>query len=147
MHLSLQLEVPEGAEGPPFIECLAFSSVQISRSVVSNSLWLHGPQHARPPSPSPTPRVWSSSCPSSWWCHPTISSSVFPFSSHLWSFLASGSFPMSWFFASGDQSIGALHPTSCLKIEACFTSPLAPVYKSRWASHMDQAPWKPLQFS
>ena len=73
---------------------------------MSDSLRPHGPQNAMPPCPSPTPRVYSSSWPSSQWCHPTISSSVIPFSSHLQSFLASGSFPMSQFFASGGQSIG-----------------------------------------
>ena len=81
--------------------------VQFSRSVASDSLWSHGIQHTRLPCPSPTPRIYSNSCPSSQWCHPTISSSVIPFSSHLQSFPASGSFPMSQFFASGDQSTGA----------------------------------------
>ena len=66
----------------------------------------HGLQHTRPPCPSPAPRVYSNSCPLSQWCHPTISSSVIPFS-RLQSFPVSGSFPMSWFFASGGQSIGA----------------------------------------
>ena len=83
-----------------------FSSVQFSRSVVSDSLWPHGLQHTRPPCPSPTPEVYSNSCPLSRWCHPTISSSVIPFSSCLRSFPASGSFQMSQFFASGGQSIG-----------------------------------------
>ena len=82
-----------------------FSSVQFSRSVVSNSLWPDGLQHTRLPCPSPTPGAYSNSCPSSRWCHPTISSSVGPFSSHLQSFPASGSFPMSQFFTSGGQSI------------------------------------------
>ena len=82
-----------------------FSSVQVSCSVVSNSFWPHGLQHARPPCPSPTPGVHSNSCPLSQWCHPTISSSLIPFSSHLQSFSTSGSFPMSQFFASGSQSI------------------------------------------
>ena len=72
-----------------------FSSVQFSHSVVSNSLWPHGLQHAKLPCPSPTPRAYSNSCPLSQWCHPTISSSVFLFSSCLQSFPASGSFPMS----------------------------------------------------
>ena len=81
-------------------------SVQFSRSVVSDSLWPHGLQHARPPCPSPIPRVYSNSCPLSQWCHPTISSSVFPFSSLLQSFPASGSFPVSQFFTSGGQNIG-----------------------------------------
>ena len=82
----------------------ALSSVQFSCSVMSDSLWPHGLQHASLPCPSPTP--YSNSCPSSWWCHPTISSSVIPFSSCLQSFPASGSFPMSQFFASGGQTIG-----------------------------------------
>ena len=69
--------------------------VQFSRSVVSDPLWPHGLQHARPPCPSPTPGAYSNSCPSCWWCHPTISFSVVPFSSQLQSFPASGSFPMS----------------------------------------------------
>ena len=73
---------------------------------MSNSLWPHGPQHARPPCPSPTPRVYSNSCPLSRWCHPIISSSVVPFSSCFQSFPASGYFQMSQFFALGGQSIG-----------------------------------------
>ena len=80
--------------------------VQVSRSVVSDSLRPHGLQHARLPCPSPTPGACSNSCPSSWWCHPTIWSSVIPFSSRLQSFPASGSFPVSQFFTSGVQSIG-----------------------------------------
>ena len=92
-----------------------FSSVQFSCSVVSDSLWSHGLQHARPPCPSPTPRVYSNSCPSSRWCHPAILSSVIPFSSHLQSFLA-GSFPMSWFFTSGGQSTGVSASTSVLPV-------------------------------
>ena len=79
-----------------------FQFSQFSRSVVSDSLW--PPQHARPPCPSPNPGVYPNSCPLSQWCHPTISSSVIPFSSCLLSFLASGSFPMSQFFASSGQS-------------------------------------------
>ena len=82
------------------------SSVQFSHSVVSDSLWPHESQHARPPCPSPTPRVYSHSCPSSQWCHPAISSSVVPFSSCPQSLPTSGSFPMSQLFASGGQSIG-----------------------------------------
>ena len=82
-----------------------FSSVQFSRSVVSNSLRPHGPQQARPPCPSPAPGVYSNSCPLSQWCHPAISSSVIPFSSCLQFFSASGSFQMSQLFASGGQSI------------------------------------------
>ena len=73
---------------------------------MSNSLWPHGLQHTRLPCPSPNPGAYSNSCPLSQWCHPTISSSVVPFSSCLKSFPASGSFPMSQFFTSGGQSIG-----------------------------------------
>ena len=72
---------------------------------MSNSLWPHEPQHARPPCPSPTPGVYSDSCPLSRWCHPAISSSVVPFSSCPQSFPASGSFQMSQLFSSGGQSI------------------------------------------
>ena len=90
------------------------SSVHFSSSVVSDSLWPHGLQHARPPCPSPTPRVYSNPCPLSQWCHPTISSSVVPISSCVHSFPTSGSFPMSQFFASGGQSIGASASASVL---------------------------------
>ena len=89
-------------------------SVQFSLSVMSDSLRPHGLQHARLSCPSPTPRAYSNSCPSHQWCHPTISSSVIPFSSHLQSFPASGSFPMGQFFASGGQSIGASASASVL---------------------------------
>ena len=82
-----------------------WSSVQFSCSVVSDSLRLHGLQHTKLPCPSPTPGVYSNSCPLSWWCHPTISSSVIPFSSCPQSLPASEAFPMSQFFASGGQSI------------------------------------------
>ena len=85
---------------------LKVTSVQFSCSVMSNSLWSHGLQHARLPCPSPTPRACSNSCPSSRFCHPTSLSSVIPFFSCLQSFPVSGSFPMSQFFASGGQSIG-----------------------------------------
>ena len=85
---------------------LQIRSDQISRSVVSDSLQPHESQHTRPPCPSPTPGIYSNSCPLSWWCHPTISSSVIPFSSCLQSFPASRAFPMSQFFASGGQNIG-----------------------------------------
>ena len=78
-----------------------------SRSVVFDSLQPHGLQHVRPPCPSLSPTAYSNSCPSSQWCHPTISSPVVPFSSCLQSFPAAGSFHMSQFFVSGDQSIGA----------------------------------------
>ena len=89
-----------------------FSSVQSGHSVVSDSLWPHGLQHAGPPCPSTTPRVYSTSCPLSWWCHATISSSVSPLSSCLQSFPASESFPMSQLFTSGGQSIGLSASTS-----------------------------------
>ena len=85
---------------------MRFSSVQFSGSVMSDSLWPHEPQHARPPCPSPTPGVYSNSCPWSQWCHPAISSSAVPFSSCPQSLPASGSFPMSQLFAWGGQSIG-----------------------------------------
>ena len=81
------------SKGAPYQDTKLFSSVQFSCSVVSNSLRPHELPHARPPCPSPTPGVYSNSCPSSWWCHPTISSSVVPFT--FQSFPASGSFPMS----------------------------------------------------
>ena len=80
-------------------------SVQFSCSVVSDSLKSHGLQHDRLPCPSPTPRACSNSCPSSWWCHSTISSSAIPFSSRLQSFPASGSFQMRQFFTSGGRTI------------------------------------------
>ena len=83
------------------------SSVQLKYSVVSNSLWPHGLQKARLPCHSPTPRPCSNSCPLSQWCHPTISSSLIPLFSCLQSFTASGSFPMSQFFASGGQRTGS----------------------------------------
>ena len=85
---------------------LHFISVQFRRSVMSDSLWPHGPQHARLLCPSPALRVYPNSYPMSRWCHPTISSSVIPFSSCSQSLPASGSFPMSQVFASGGQSIG-----------------------------------------
>ena len=81
---------------------------------MSDSLWTHGLQQARPPCPSPTPGVYSNSCPLSWWCHPTISSSVIPFSSCLQSFPASRSFQRSQLFTSGGQSIGVSASTSVL---------------------------------
>ena len=76
----------------------------------------HGLQHSKPPCPSPTPRVYSNSCPLSQWCRPTISSSVIPFTSHLQSFPASGFFPMSQFLASGGQSNGASASASVLPV-------------------------------
>ena len=96
------------------VEPKLWGTVQFSHSVMSDSLWPHGLQHVRPPWPSPTPEACSNSCPSSQWCHPTISSSVIPFSSCLQSFPASGSFQMSQFFASGGQSIGVSTSISVL---------------------------------
>ena len=87
-----------------YMSCL--SSVQFSHSVMSDSLRPHGLQHTRPPCPSPTPEVYSNSCLLSRWCHPVIASSIVPFSFHLQSVPASGSFRMSQFFTSGGQSIG-----------------------------------------
>ena len=95
---------------PSFI----FSVSQFSHSVMSDSLWPHGLQHARPPCLPPTPGIYSNSCPLSQWCHPTILSSVIPFSSDLQSFPASGSLPMSQLFASGGQSIGVSASVSVL---------------------------------
>ena len=99
-------------------------SVQFSCSVVSDSLRPHELQHARPPCPSPTPRVHPDPCPSSRWCHPTISSSVVPFSSRLQSFPVSGSFPMSQLFTSGGQSIGVSASASVLPMNTQDWSPL-----------------------
>jgi len=96
------------------VHVVTISSVQFSDSVVSNSLQPHELQHARPPCPSPIPRVHPNSCPLSQWCHPTRSSSVILFSSCLESFPASGSFPMSQLFSLGGQSIGVSASTSVL---------------------------------
>jgi len=90
------------------------TSIRFSHSVMCDSLRSHGLQHARLPCPSPTPGVCSNSCPSSWSCHLTVSSSVVPFSSRLQSFPASGSFQMSQFFTSGGQTIGVLASASVL---------------------------------
>ena len=98
--------------------------VQFSHSVMSNSLQLHGMQHARPPWPSPTLGARSDSCPSSWWCHPAISSSVIPFSSCLQAFPASGFFQMSQLFAWGGQSTGVSASTSVLPLNTQDWSPL-----------------------
>ena len=103
---------------------IQFISVQFSHSVVSNSLQPHELQHARPPCPSPTPRVHPNPCPLSQWCHLTISSSVIPFSSCLQSLPESGSFQMSQLFASGGQSIGVSASTSVLPMNTQNWSPL-----------------------
>ena len=91
---------------PDFRSGFCMNSVQLSYSVMSDCLGPHGLQHARLSCPSPTPGAYSNSCPLNWWCHPTNSSSVIHFSSHLQSFPASGSFPMSQLLASGGQRIG-----------------------------------------
>ena len=99
-------------------------TVQFSHSVMSDSLWPHELQHARPPCPSPTPRAYPTSSLLSWWCHPTISSSVVPFSSCCQSFPASGFFPLSQLFASGGHSIGVSASTSVLPMNTQEWSPL-----------------------
>ena len=107
---------------PTFVA--TFSSVQFSHSVMSSSLRPRESQHARPPCPSPTPGVYSNSCPSSWWCHPAISSSVVPFSSCPQSLPASGSFSVSQLFTWGDQSIGVSASASVLPMNTQDWSPL-----------------------
>ena len=110
------------------------SSIQFSHSVVSTSLQPHELQHARPPCPSPTPGVHPNPCPSSWWCHPTISFSVFPFSSCSQSFPAPGSFPMNQLLAPGGQSIGVLASASVLPMNTQDWSPL------RWTGWISLQP-------
>ena len=107
-----------------FFTSWATSSVQFSCSVVSDSLQPHEPQHARPPCPSPTPGVYSNPCSLSQWCHPTISSSVIPFSSCPQSLPASRYFPMSQLFSWGGQSIGVSASTSVLPMNTQDWSPL-----------------------
>ena len=107
-----------------FITFKLIRSDQISHSVVSDSLRPHELQHTRPPSPSPTPGVYSNSCPLSWWRHPTISFSVVPFSSCPQSFPALGSFPMSQLFSWGGQSIGVSALASGLPMNTQDWSPL-----------------------
>ena len=101
-----------------------FSSIQFSCSVASDSLQSHEPQHDRPPCPSPTPRVYSNSCPLSWWCHPAISSSVVPFSSCPQSLPTSRSFPVSQLFEWGGQSTGVSASASVLPMNTQGWSPL-----------------------
>ena len=100
------------------------SSVQFSHSAVSDSLRPHGVQHTRPPYPSPPPEVYANSCTLSLWCHPTILSSVVPFSSCLQSFPASGCFQISQFITSGSQSIGISASASVLPVNTQDWSPL-----------------------
>ena len=104
--------------------------VQFSRSVMSNTLWPHELQHARPPYVSPTPGVHLNSCPSSRWCHPAMSSSVIPFSSCPQSLLASESFPMSQLFAWGGQNTGVSALASVLLMNTQDWSP------SQWTGWM-----------
>ena len=130
-------------EGGTKTLCFSFledSSAQFIRSVVSGYLWPHRLQHTRPPCPSPTPRVYSNSCPLSRWCHPSISSSVVPFSSCLQSFPASGSFQMRQLFTSGSQSVGVSATTSVLPMNIlrghlpltkCYMRP-CPLHKQYW---------------
>ena len=103
---------------------LNWFSVQFSRPIVSNFLWPCESQHARPPCPSPTPGVHSNSCPSSWWCHPAISSSAVPFPSCPQVLQASGSFSMNQLFAWGGPSIGVSASTSVLPMNTQDWSPL-----------------------
>ena len=105
-----------------FINICYIYSVQFSHSVMSDSLQPHEQQHTRPSRPSPTPGVHPNPCPLSWWCHPTISSSVIPFCAQ--SLPASGSFQMSQFFASGGQRIGVSASTSVLPMNTKDWSPL-----------------------
>ena len=109
---SITTNKASGGAGIP----IQFSWVQFSHSVMSNSLWPHESQHVRPPCPSPTPGVHSNPSPSSWWCHPTISSSVVPFSSCPQSLPASGSYSMSQLFASGGPSIVVSASASVLPV-------------------------------
>ena len=115
---------------------IQFSSVHFSCSVVSNSLWSPELQHARTPCPSPTPGAHPNSCPLSWWYHPTISSSVIPFSFCPQSFPASGSFQMSQLFASGGQSIGDSASTSLLPM---YTQDWFPLGWTHWISLQSQS--------
>ena len=121
-----------------------FSSVQFSHSVVSDSVRLHESQHARPPCPSPTPRVHSNSRPLSRWCHPAISSSVVPFSSSLQSFPALGSFPMSQLFTSSGPSTGVWALAS---VRPMNTQDWSPLGRTSWISlqskgkYRHKSPW------
>ena len=122
IHSGIPISVyPPELQGLQYYE---FGSVQFSRSVVSDSLWPHEPQHARPPCPSPTPGAHPNPCPLSRWCHPTISSSIIPFSSCLQSSPASRSFRMSQLFASGGQSPGVSASASVPPMNTQDWSPL-----------------------
>ena len=115
--------------------CYFWFPVQFSHSVMSDSRWPHWPQHTRLPCPSPTPRACSNSCPLSQWCHPTISSSVVPFSSCFQPLPSSGSFPVSQLFASGGQSVRAPASAPVLPINIqdctnCYTTSGPPLSTS-----------------
>ena len=116
-----------------------FSSVQFSCSVMSNCLWPHELQYARPPCPSPTAGVHSNPCPLSQWCHPTIPSSVIPFSSCSQSFPASGSFQMSQLFAWGGQRTGVSASTSILPMN---TQDWFPLGWTGWISLQSKGLWR-----
>ena len=118
---------------------MTLNSVQFSRSVVSDSLWPHELQHARPPCPSPSPRVQPNSCLSSRWCHLAISSSVIPFSSCPQSLPASESFPMSQHFAWGGQSIGVSALASYLPKN---TRDWSPLEWTGWISLQSKELWR-----
>ena len=118
---------------------IAISSVQFGHSVVSDFLWPHGLQHTRFPCLSPAPRACSNSCPLSRWYHPTISSSVIPFSSCLQSFRASGAFQMSQFFKSGGQSVGVSASASVLPMSTQDWSPLRWI---GWISLQSKGLWR-----
>ena len=124
LHIFTSNHSNELPSHPWFALTVKFSLVQLSRSVVSDSLRPHELQHSRPPCPSPTPIVYPNSCPLSRWCHPAISSSLISFSSHLQSFPASGSFQMSQLFTSDRQSIGVSASTLVLPMNTQDWSPL-----------------------
>ena len=117
-------------------------SVQFNCSVMSDSVWPYELQHNKPPCPSPTPRVYSNSCPSNWWCHPTISSSVVPFSSQLQSLPASGSSQKSQFFPSSGQSTGVSASASVLPMNIQHWLPLG---WTGWISLLSKKPSSLLQ--
>ena len=123
--------------------CSVTPSVPFSRSVLSDSLWPHGLQHTRFPCSSPTPGVYSNSCPLSRWCHPTISYSVIPFFSRLQSFPASGSFQMSQLFASGGRSIGVSASASVLPVNI---QDWFPSGWTGWISLQSERLWSLLQY-
>ena len=127
----------QGSDTGNYQEVAWFSSVQFSRSVMSDSLRPHESQHARLPCPSPTPGVHSNPCPSSRWCHPAISSSVIPFSSCPQSLPASESFPMSQLFAWGGQSTGVSASMSVLPKNTQDWSPLGWMFLHGWISLHD----------